>query len=41
MPVILMARVQDVAQVRLHVRADQSAAIHDLGDGFQALRDLD
>ena len=37
-PVVLMPRVQDVAQVRLHVRADQRAAVHHLGDVLQPLR---
>ena len=36
-----MPRVQDVARGRRHVRADQRAAIHHLGDVLQALRDLD
>ena len=40
-PVVLVPRVQDVAQVGQHVRADQRAAVHHLGDVLQALRDLD
>ena len=40
-PVILVPRVQNEAQVADAVRADQRAAIHDLRDVLQTLRDLD
>ena len=40
-PVVLMPRVQDVAQVGQHVRADERAAVHHVGDVLQALADLD
>ena len=37
-PVVLVPRVEDVAQVGLHVRADERAAVHHLGDVLQARR---
>ena len=40
-PVVLMARVEDEAEVGGLEGADQRAAVHDLGDAFQALRDFD
>ena len=40
MPVVLMARVQNRAQVGRHVRAQQRAAIHYARDRFQALREV-
>ena len=40
-PVILVSRMQDTPQVGLNCRTNQRAAIHDPGDVFQPLRDLD
>ncbi len=40
-PVILVPRVQDVAQVGDDVRTDERGPVHDLGDVFQPLRELD
>ena len=40
-PVILVARVQDEPQVGRDRRADERRAVHDLGDVFEALRELD
>ena len=40
-PVKLMARMQDEAQIADAVRADERAAVHDLGDALQARGDLD
>ena len=40
-PVILVAGVEDVSEVRLHGRADEGAVVHDLGDVFHAFADLD
>ena len=40
-PVILMARVQDVAEIGRLERADDRAAIHHAGDALEPLRDLD
>jgi hypothetical protein len=40
-PVILMTRVQNAAEVRLHGAADERAAIHHLRDVFEPLADFD
>jgi len=39
-PVILMPRMQDAAEIGLHRRADEGAAIHDLRDVFHALTNV-
>ena len=40
-PVILVARVKDASEIRLHRRANQGAAIHHAGDVLKAGADLD
>ena len=40
-PVILMARVQDEAEIRRLEGSDQRAAVHDSRDALETLRDLD
>ena len=40
-PVILVARVKNVAQVGHDVRTDQGCPIHHLGDILESFRDLD
>ncbi len=39
-PVVLVARVEDGAEVRLHVRADERGAVHHLGDLIEAGADF-
>ena len=41
MPVVLVPRVEDVAQVGDAMGADECAAVQDAGRVLQALRDLD
>ena len=40
-PLVLMARMQNEAEVARRVGADQRGAVHDLRDLFQALREFD